>query len=148
MAINDGWFYDWFKNGWFPSVWFAPGDESGIPDDELRPEYHGGGLKRISERVPQAETEDDLIAKVIDKWETIERLANVSRVAESAEVSGELADDPVAVESFDIEMPAVGSGAVSTTPIPRVSIAVDVADNKRRRSDDDLLLLALAIAEC
>lgn len=32
-----GWFGNWFANGWFPSVWFAPGDESDVPPEELHP---------------------------------------------------------------------------------------------------------------
>jgi hypothetical protein len=36
MATN-GWYSDWYANGWYPSVWFAPADESGVPPDELTP---------------------------------------------------------------------------------------------------------------
>ncbi len=43
MAWPSYWQPDWFLTGWFPEVWFAPADESGIPEDELRPEYRGGG---------------------------------------------------------------------------------------------------------
>jgi hypothetical protein len=37
------WQPDWFLTGWFPPVWFAPADESGVPEGELRTEYGGGG---------------------------------------------------------------------------------------------------------
>jgi hypothetical protein len=36
------WQPDWFLTGWFPAVWFAPADETGVPEEELRPEYNGG----------------------------------------------------------------------------------------------------------
>jgi len=37
MPIEQGWFYQWFADGWFPPVWFAPADESAVPPEELRP---------------------------------------------------------------------------------------------------------------
>jgi hypothetical protein len=43
------WQHDWFLTGWFPPVWFAPADESGVPEEELRPEYYGGGGKPLGE---------------------------------------------------------------------------------------------------
>lgn len=39
MALNEGWFAQWFANGWFPAVWFAPADESGVNPDELQAGY-------------------------------------------------------------------------------------------------------------
>lgn len=37
MAANQGWFGEWYAGGWFPSVWFAPADESHLLPDELAP---------------------------------------------------------------------------------------------------------------
>lgn len=38
MAANQGWFNEWFANGHYPSVWFAPGDESHLtPEETYRP---------------------------------------------------------------------------------------------------------------
>ena len=38
MAANEGWYSAWFAGGWFPSVWFAPGDESHLaPEEVYRP---------------------------------------------------------------------------------------------------------------
>jgi hypothetical protein len=37
MAANEGWFGDWFANGWFPAVWFAPSDESHLLPEETAP---------------------------------------------------------------------------------------------------------------
>lgn len=38
MAL-DGWYSHWYAGGYFPAVWFAPGDESGVPPDELQPNF-------------------------------------------------------------------------------------------------------------
>lgn len=34
MAASQGWYEQWFANGWFPAVWFAPGDESHLTPEE------------------------------------------------------------------------------------------------------------------
>lgn len=41
MATEQGWYYEWFANNWFPPVWFAPSDEEDVPLEERRPT--GGG---------------------------------------------------------------------------------------------------------
>lgn len=38
MAL-DGWYSHWYAGGYFPAVWFAPGDESGVPPEELQPNF-------------------------------------------------------------------------------------------------------------
>lgn len=38
MAL-EGWYSHWYAGGYFPAVWFAPGDESGVPPDELQPNF-------------------------------------------------------------------------------------------------------------
>lgn len=43
MAANRGWFYYHFEAEYFSPVWFAPADETGVPPEELREEYIGGG---------------------------------------------------------------------------------------------------------
>lgn len=54
------WQPDWFLTGWFPAVWFAPADESGIPADELRAEYNGGisGKSRPAAKNPRWKIRD------------------------------------------------------------------------------------------
>ena len=42
MAANEGWYSAWFSGGWFPSVWFAPADESAIPAPDIRPDFATG----------------------------------------------------------------------------------------------------------
>jgi hypothetical protein len=36
MVANQGWYSDWYSTGWFPSVWFAPADESHLTPTEIR----------------------------------------------------------------------------------------------------------------
>ena len=43
MATEPGWFYQWFVDGWFPPVWFAPADEEHLaPPETWRPTYRSG----------------------------------------------------------------------------------------------------------
>ena len=44
MATKPGWFGLWFADGYFPSVWFAPGDDTHLTPDERRAEHVGGGF--------------------------------------------------------------------------------------------------------
>lgn len=44
MATEPGWFGLWFSDGYFPSVWFAPGDDTHLTPDERRAEHVGGGF--------------------------------------------------------------------------------------------------------
>lgn len=50
MAVDQGWFPDWYAGGWFPSVWFAPADESHLVAEEIRP---GGKRRPRVTRMPQ-----------------------------------------------------------------------------------------------
>ena len=57
MAANY-WHRDWFESGYFPEVWFAPADETDVPDGELR----GGGYVapvRRPQHEPWRPREDD-----------------------------------------------------------------------------------------
>ena len=50
MALEQGWYYDWFANNWFPPVWFAPSDEEDVPPGERRQDGgvgHGKGKKKL-----------------------------------------------------------------------------------------------------
>ena len=53
MATNEGWYSEWFANGWFPSVWFAPADESAVPVEQLSSGFQGGagGGGKLSRQV-------------------------------------------------------------------------------------------------
>lgn len=71
MAL-DGWFPSWFEASYFPPVWFAPGDETQVPVEELRLEYHGGGPTRPGRGQFADASDSDLERLVRDKWEAIE----------------------------------------------------------------------------
>lgn len=86
----EGWYSTWFANGWFPSVWFAPGDESGIPEDELRQEYRGNGSGRHG---PWGDPFADLDRIVREKWEAIEQ-ADARDLAQSADVPAQVEAAP------------------------------------------------------
>jgi hypothetical protein len=61
---TEGWFSDWYANGWFPSVWFAPGDESHLTEEELQPVVveegmgYGGPKKKRKKREPYNDDEE------------------------------------------------------------------------------------------
>lgn len=66
MATN-GWFGAWYQDGYFPPVWFAPVDESGVPPDELKPTGSGGknwdlGLSRLQVHAALTDQDDALRA--------------------------------------------------------------------------------------
>jgi hypothetical protein len=79
MAANTGWFYFHFESEYFSPVWFAPGDETGIPEEELRPEYYGGGAVRARGR--KRLVQDDLsVSEVEAQWDLLHaRLAAQTR---------------------------------------------------------------------
>ena len=50
MPTNQGWYPLWFADNWIPPVWFAPGDESSVPPEELRPQGGGKAVPKKSQR--------------------------------------------------------------------------------------------------
>ena len=59
MAANEGWYQQWFANGWFPSVWFAPGDESHLLPEEIRSAPDGVAPDKNSKRGSQSEPTEE-----------------------------------------------------------------------------------------
>lgn len=51
MAANTGWYGDWYATGWFPSVWFAPADESHLTPEETAQGGGRGSKGKKSKRV-------------------------------------------------------------------------------------------------
>ena len=37
MTELNGWYHEWYANGWFPAVWFATADEEHLTEEERRP---------------------------------------------------------------------------------------------------------------
>ncbi len=88
MAL-EGWYHNWFQASYFDPVWFAPADESGLDDEELREDYHGHGrsTRRKPSRPGKQEyarqfhdaTEADIRALVEAKWDAINRPDHVKK---------------------------------------------------------------------
>ena len=66
MATEPGWFGLWFSDGYFPSVWFAPGDDTHLTPDERRKAREQ--YKSISKLPPEQQTD------VRQKWEEYQSL--------------------------------------------------------------------------
>lgn len=47
MAVEPGWFYQWYADNWFPPVWFAPADDEHLVPTE-RATTGGTRRKRIT----------------------------------------------------------------------------------------------------
>lgn len=64
----DGWYPEWFAAGWFPEVWFAPADESGLSEEELAPVYREAGKggpnppRKRKKRREQYNDDDEVMA--------------------------------------------------------------------------------------
>lgn len=51
MAIDSGWYADWWQSGQFPPAWFAPADETHLTAPERARNYSvSGGISSISPR--------------------------------------------------------------------------------------------------
>lgn len=51
MAIDSGWYADWWQSGQFPPAWFAPADESHLTPPERARNYSvSGGITALSPR--------------------------------------------------------------------------------------------------
>ena len=103
MATEQGWYYEWFANNWFPEVWFAPSDEEDVPLEERRPT--GGGT---DSHVPVNLNEAHRLTK--ERNEERNRL-EAERIAESereaAEVLARIAreNEPEQLEPVVIPIP-------------------------------------------
>lgn len=50
MAVEPGWFYQWYADGWFPPVWFAPADDEHLTPPERA--TTGGARRRPIKALP------------------------------------------------------------------------------------------------
>jgi hypothetical protein len=163
MAANEGWYSQWFANGWFPSVWFAPGDESGVPVEELRQEYRGGTGRMLPARDPFADA--DLEQIVRDKWEAIERATDKDSLPVSKDhfrdatkkidaTPAHGSEDATETDFGSIEAPAIGMPAPDSI-IARHYGPIQAADTmtaalierarieRRQREEEEALILML-----
>ncbi len=103
MAIEQGWYYEWFANNWFPPVWFAPSDEEDVPLEERRPT--GGG---IDSHVPVNLHEAHKLTKERNEERfrlEAERLAEIEREASEVLARIAIANEPEPTEPVVIPIP-------------------------------------------
>ena len=105
MAAN-GWFPSWFQAAYFPPVWFAPGDESQVSEEELRQDYYGGSARTPPSRDPfRNATEADIVRLVEAKWEAIEQVRLRNRPAQSADTPPIEPELPISAPDASLDAP-------------------------------------------
>lgn len=152
MAL-DGWFPSWFEAAYFPSVWFAPGDESQIPDEELREEYQGHGRRRQGRvrtptRTPRQDSDADIRRLVEAKWEAIDA-ANARDAARKAAATKpeavQLANEPQATASVAPAIqPATMAVETKAMAADAARLAAQAKADAQKRSNDAALMMILA----
>lgn len=164
MATEQGWYYEWFANNWFPPVWFAPSDEEDVPLAERRPT--GGGT---DSHIPVNLHEAHRLTKERNEERNrieAERAAEAQR--EAAEVLARIAraKEPEPIEPIVIPLPEAGD----PEPVAKVESLAPVNDlvatnllaindeissishiheseTQRQRDEDDVLALIMILAE-
>lgn len=135
----------YFDGAYFAPVWFAPSDEAGVPEEELRHEYRGNG-SRHSYPARDPFKDDALVAIVRDKWEAIERAQaeDAAKVAELAELaerkSAELA------EPGPETLPSILAMHWPDLPMATAddSAALKAIERRRREANDAAILMIMA----
>lgn len=165
MATEQGWYYEWFANNWFPSVWFAPSDEEDVPPDERRPT--GGGTDshvpvnlKESHRLTKERNEErnrleaERIAEI--EREASEVLARISRVNEPEPSEPVVIPIPESIEPeqvAQVEPLAPVNDLVSevrnklSTSDNKLLITNQISSNIPSRDDNDTIALLLILAE-
>lgn len=120
-----------------------------MPEDELRPEYLGGGLRRQrragrvnARRQFDDATNQDIERLVREKWEAIDAARQVSVAAPNAERAEAAAEDgPVLLELFanDGASPSAAPMLSALKPAPQSS-----ETRLRRKREDNALFAVLA----
>lgn len=168
MATEQGWYYEWFANNWFPPVWFAPSDEEDVPLEERRP-TGGGTDSHVPVNLHEAHQRTKERNEERNRLEA-ERLAEADR--EAAEVLARIAkaNEPEPAEQIVIPLPE----SVEPEPVAKVeplapvnelaskllAIDVQISSNvyteaaqpvqetaKSIHDDDDALALIMILAE-
>lgn len=63
MAAPNYWQREWFSSGYYPEVWFAPADETDVPEDELRPAGGHNAPPLAFRRYPQGRRRRDMLGE-------------------------------------------------------------------------------------
>lgn len=112
--------HDYFAGAYFPAVWFAPADETHVPEEELNQYYGSGSRKKAVQRQPAA---DDLTVEHVQKqWELLDLRTNT-----------EVADVVAAVQAPHIETSPADQIPVKneTCTNTRVSLAAPIASQTK-----------------
>lgn len=175
MATEQGWYYEWFANNWFPPVWFAPSDEEDVPLAERRPT--GGGTdshvpvnlheahrltkerneernRLEAERAAEAEREaSEVLARIAR--------ANEPEPPEPVVIPIPEAIEPVVKDSFTTQLAPVNnlvatnllaindeiSSISQTQEIEKQSASNLARETQRQRDEDEALALIMILAE-
>lgn len=164
MALNPGWFSSWYADSYFPSVWFAPADESEVPEEELRQDYRGGTGRMLPARDPFRDASDSDIERLVrEKWETIEAAQAQDKKQDQAQDLEESAPEikeALALESIAHDAPVNIANPLVLAKQASAPIVQDPAgamlllrkqdeafqaamEAARRRADDDAFILML-----
>ena len=164
MATEQGWYYEWFANNWFPPVWFAPSDEEDVPLAERRPT--GGGTdshipvnlheahrltKERNEERNRLEAERDAEAQ----REAAEVLARIARAKEPAPLEPIVIPIPESVEPEPVSKvkPLAPVNDLVATNLLAIndeisSISqINETETQRQRDEDGVLALIMILAE-
>ena len=140
MATEQGWYYEWFANNWFPEVWFAPSDEEDVPLEERRP-TGGGTDSHVTVNLNEAHRLTKERNEERNRLEA-ERIAESER--EAAEVLARIAreNEPEPLEHVVIPIPeAIEPEQVAQVePLAPVNDLVSEVSNKLSTSDNKLLI--------
>ncbi len=129
---------------YFPPVWFAEADDSHLLPEERR-DYYGNGKAALVDAKRQAD--DDLIAQVIDKWETIERVRESDKepsLPPAEQIIHDAAPLPDTLENqVDLQalskLAAQDLAAIESAKAAHEAIARAVA--QQRRNEEALILI-------
>ena len=169
MATEQGWYYEWFANNWFPEVWFAPSDEEDVPLEERRP-TGGGTDSHVPVNLHEAhrltkernEERNRLEAERIaeSEREAAEVLARIARENEPEPSEPVVIPIPEAIEPeqvAQVEPLATVNYLVATFAEPLTTLDQSVTtlsasqvaelETLRQRDEDEALALIMILAE-
>ena len=166
MALEQGWYYEWFANNWFPPVWFAPSDEEDVPLEERRP-TGGGTDSHVTVNLHEAhrltkERNEERFRLEAERFAEIEREAAevLARIARANEPEP---TEPVVIPIQEAIEPAIVAKVEQLAPVnDLVSEIVSVSqiaknetqetlsiasETQRQNDDDEALALIIILAE-
>lgn len=133
MAANAGWFDAWFANGWFPAVWFAPGDESGVPPEELQQ-----GFGSFAFVAPQTKKLRRKRVFIDGKEYFLNPLEAANLLIEKSKKAESIKDDAVTVkrEIVQLSKPSISDEVTSRFDIRASQVFIDRMNAEINRMND------------